>query len=1365
MVEKEKLAYLAREEGERLATEMLADMRARVQDRLGLKEAKEKGSVPAVSGATSAPVEAAAIAVPVKVATKKSAEAAIDSQTIKGKRARGDDGRNAKKGRAAKKDVPAVEVPSKSEWTIDKLLAEIPDGESFVLVKGRSTRRNYQRDGQYFLNSKKEIATDKVLEQLSSPGWTLERNIGKKDASGEFTPEEKEKISEILSTLTSRKEKFLKEIQEIGSFSDFEKLTQRLDAIAAQSNDKRTADMAPWFIAGASFRSLVKGLPEKVSEHLKKKTWEFEEEIGKVYFLKKEELSSIEERRLLQLFSDLELRTKGIIEEIEEISSFEELKKHEGSEDKTFYLTKFQDSFNEFEKEAALSSHRVVWLRFENKAVELTRKIVDAFDAKKIELEVKEKARKKAEDEEDVDKAHVGGTAHIEVPLASDYHIALPEVGETKMYVSDDTLYTLKRENITFYLVKTDGTLDGPYSEDEIRKRAADEKWTDTEEVDKAVPPAVTSIEPTMPVEAGLDAKVIELLPDGKAALYRGASGATVKVERVGNMYKIVDGDDDSGFIYDEDFIQSIAREEGWKETGEEVDKDTNPYIIRPHVERSEDHEDRDSHGTGGVFLTLRIGEEAEYLSNEDINYKVQKRKEGYFILIGEDWDGPHTKDVLKHKAEEEGWQVVEKLVELPMVDPVLDAMKKEIQERINNLKTEVAEFRQKYAETDYEKTSAWKTLKGFFRNITPEGGRDSDTEYWKSEYREKLTELKESELELIKVSGATGKELKDSMAGLLRYYVLEEGRALYDARTQVRLDRQGSLAKIWGKYEEKVKDYGKLNWKIKLAVSLGLLGLAGATGGASIIAKRVLSGSSAAVGIDMLLAKAGIAWENRSVNKSIEREIEKGMDIDRLSQFLDSEIKLVNRDLRGRKATAIFRKTSSFLLGVVVGSASSLIGAHHDVPPKGVPGGTPAPAPFAKLPPSGIKIPPVSPFTPPASFSGLNPIFESKIPGSLAEIESQVTGAPVPGPITQGIDHTPVVPGIGATVPTPDNPADPKIFQPDEKRIPDTPGVSPVPPSVDEEIPGKPPVSPDPKTNVPDEDLNKAVEDYKVKASDGKRGLWGILDKRLPANVPAGDKNRVIQSLENLMQQRLDGMSPAEQEAVGFPTGKIDMIQRGSMIRFDKLLDADEIKEAIDGTNFEAPETPKAIPVQASVENRTGVLDATDKTDSTPTQTDSVSEPDSERVEREARVLAEREKTYFTDPRTYLQENPERIGMFNNTLGKLRMGIFLTEDIQRLSDYDYAVNSQKLGMTKISSVLKDVAKFDKSAFASYDRAENPLHYSQMKELARFTVATEKAFGVKLAQVESGETINRYTQRMATLALRTGKSIPGFFKP
>jgi hypothetical protein len=753
-------------------------------------------------------------------------------------------------------------------------------------------------------------------------------------------------------------------------------------------------------------------------------------------------------------------------------------------------------------------------------------------------------------------------------------------------------------------------------------------------------------------------------------------------------------------------------------------------------------------------FRVLKNGEEQKYLAGDDTLFIVQKKKDGYyFVNDDESLTGPMTQDVMRHQAEAEGWRMIEQdpmvpeeqevapvaeaapvtpeilaAPEEPKEVPKVETLADTLQQKIDALKTEVAEFRYKYAEMDYEKTSAWKTLKGFFRNMTSNGEEDADTRYWASEYQSKLMELKNLELEQIKQEGLKGEELRERMAGVIQYYKYEQAAALYNDRTQVRMDRQGFIGKIWGAWEQGVKAYGKLPLFKKVMVGAALVGLSMATGGVGaagvLVLRRMISATGVAMATDAALAAFLDKKEQEKQAKDLKKEMDQLMDSafvsspeERLSGLLNEAIGDLNQKLQKKKLVALVRKAAAANVGLLGSIALSSAASHMIAGHEGVTGGH---APAASAP----------------------------------EAASSAPAASVP-------EHTPA---------------------------PSTEGVIP------EATPQEHVVS---------------FDRYEVTTEDGKRGLWGILEQHLPEDMlPQTEKSRIIQSLENAIQLKLDHMSPAELKAVGFPTGNVNNIYAGTQIDLGKLLTPDEVQSVMEGKNIVLPHTEIAAPVVES---------------SAPNHVPEVAQPSSPQPElRQPKPIfdtnplhngsagiaaaapdsALHEQVSFTDPKAYLREHPEALERYSGTLGRLRMGIFMLPptDGGVPMEYDYTLNGEKLGNTKIENVLRDLKRFDgalsgaqpeynpitnpiQHAIAEqvqearggssqgfwdslqYDRIKNPLHYDQMTALSKFLEASEKAFGKEMAKVEDGESIDHYTRRMATAALRMGKEIKGFYKP
>lgn len=746
-----------------------------------------------------------------------------------------------------------------------------------------------------------------------------------------------------------------------------------------------------------------------------------------------------------------------------------------------------------------------------------------------------------------------------------------------------------------------------------------------------------------------------------------------------------------------------------------------------------------DTSGEQYEFQVLKNGEEQQYLAHDDTLFIVRKKKDGYYFVDGDgELSGPVTQDVMRHQAEAERWRMIEAASavseeepeaapvaveaapvaeaapanpeapvspEVPKVETPADSS----QQKIDALRTDMEEFRYKYAEMDYEKNSAWKTLTGFFRNLRDNGQKDPDTEYWKSEYMSKLMELQNLELEQIKQEGLKGDELKERMAGMLRYYKIEQAAELYRDRTQVQIDKKGFVKKAWGTWEHIVKEYGKLSTPAKVFAGVALAGLSLSSGGAAalyiVAIRRAMGATGVAMTADALLA-ARAERKDKEKTEAHLAQFKEGFEVkdaevavEKFASLLKGEIEQLNNGLQKKKLETLRRKGLSLGIGVglVFGGsalASQVSGMmHHE---GAVAHTEPAAAPEAA----------------------------SSAPAAASAPEA-ASSAPA-----------------RAEVPSA------------------SPGVLP-------------------------QEFKVSFDRYQVTADDGKRGLWGVLEEHLPKDMlPQAEKNRIIQSLENVIQQKLDHMSAAELKEVGFPKGNINQIYAGTEIDLGKLLTPEEVQKVLEGQSVAASSLaegaervvsgavrahgvsaglPEPVLSTAEVKDQAGFEKLVQQ----------ASAPKSAPVFDTSHTEALIQKNIsFTDPKAYLAEHQGDqvvLGRYHSTLGRLRMGIFMMNPGEGgvPIEYDYTLNGEKLGGTKISQVLRDMKGFDKGIFQNldYDRVKNPLHYDQMKDLAKFLDATKQAFGPDMSQVEAGESIDQYTRRMATAALRTGKEIKGFYKP
>lgn len=936
-----------------------------------------------------------------------------------------------------------------------------------------------------------------------------------------------------------------------------------------------------------------------------------------------------------------------------------------------------------------------------------------------------------------------------------------------------------------------------------------------------------------------------EPLAEGAKASYISKKYGTERtVLRKGNVYYYTRGKDLSDVLrmnmaVSEKQIQEIALFEEWVALDPGMSTDVElPGASLRSGEKSE----------VGVFRPLAPGSTALYTTLLGKEIRVERDPVGDSYILFYPGKEPVPLDLagVEAVALREGWKYREVPVTSPKPENVPDTRK------LDELQALVDAERLAFVTMDYKQTSAWQRMKDFFgSNITKES-RSQDTESARQRYTEALNRLQDAQLAQLKTSGLEGQELRDRMAQMLHYYKYDERVNLFNYRNQVKIEHKNLPQRAISALEKIGRAYNALSPKKKLAIGgvflvtgagamiVGAGGLTAAMSGAALI-KRLITTSGLAVTVDVGVEK----WqEKRRFNKSEEEksgnldeigtvyENTKGEEhFNRLESILKRDIESLDQKFQSQKKQALYRRSAVFGTAVL-------------------------------------------------GMAGMGAAYASHISGASAlrpDISDQSTR-----------QVARMARGAASAVSSPDHAASGTPLSESVANLPDTeasgagtatetvrPGVS-----VDQVRAAAPAVAEAPGVSA-------LREVYTVSGDDGKKGLWGVLERRLPADF-SGDKNRAIASLQNAMRAKLDAMTPAERIKVGFsgtlPDGKVnlDLIRPKDQIDFGKLLTPKEIQSVLEGKAIASPRAVEAVakvaragatlstkpsldmfdqlkggsgalsraaahiadPNYTGQQPVSGVRGVVAASVSTPTPTPAsgvtvierptvtVIEPPTT-TEYPPRAMTYREKlarglvrpesqyddprlrgrmTYraltenrgvrypfdiqrapvsgvrsgvsavrgvletnnqavlenitLTDPKAYLLEHPEDLGRYNNTLGRLRMGIFMMNPAGEgvvSQAYDYTVNGEKLGGTSVSRVLKDMNGFQ-SGRLSYDRLRNPLHYDQMKELVKFVEACNKTLGPQFAQVEVGEDINHYTQRMATAALRTGKNIPGFFK-
>ncbi len=273
-------------------------------------------------------------------------------------------------------------------------------------------------------------------------------------------------------------------------------------------------------------------------------------------------------------------------------------------------------------------------------------------------------------------------------------------------------------------------------------------------------------------------------------------------------------------------------------------------------------------------------------------------------------------------------------------------------EKKMEDLRKRVDEARTNYAKEDYENTSKWVKLKNIFRGIKQ--GKSADSEYFQAQYNNALIDLHNAELAQVKQSQLQGNELHEALAGTLMYFKYDELVNVANERTRVRVENQGWPGKVLGVAEGIVRSYNKLSFGKKLrtaGVMWGLaLGLAGVTGGASLLARRMFAGVGAAVAYEGIMEKVSDKrsrskaekesaqkveeWERRySQNTEVslsEQEIEqREKDRERhLNKVFEEAIFSLDEKLQKKKRDALYRKTIA--LGAGLGSSYLATWAFH---------------------------------------------------------------------------------------------------------------------------------------------------------------------------------------------------------------------------------------------------------------------------------------------------------------------------------------------------------------------------------------------------------------------------------------------------
>ncbi|MFA5993798.1 MAG: hypothetical protein WC823_02445, partial [Parcubacteria group bacterium] len=195
-------------------------------------------------------------------------------------------------------------------------------------------------------------------------------------------------------------------------------------------------------------------------------------------------------------------------------------------------------------------------------------------------------------------------------------------------------------------------------------------------------------------------------------------------------------------------------------------------------------------------------------------------------------------------------------------------------------------------------------------------------------EYKMRLRELSDYEVNALRDGGLGEQELKAKMEELVKYFDTEEKTNLYEARTNART--KAWEGKLGGKVMEKAGDfvnwYRKQNVWAKSAVGMALT----ASGlGVAALGMRALGGAATGVGITAAFeARHRMQEKNKTETqrKEFTKQLEGKDAEDKLNALmgkLDAEINSYEGSLQNEKHQALRRRQLGVAVGVFIGSGA----------------------------------------------------------------------------------------------------------------------------------------------------------------------------------------------------------------------------------------------------------------------------------------------------------------------------------------------------------------------------------------------------------------------------------------------------------
>lgn len=480
-------------------------------------------------------------------------------------------------------------------------------------------------------------------------------------------------------------------------------------------------------------------------------------------------------------------------------------------------------------------------------------------------------------------------------------------------------------------------------------------------------------------------------------------------------------------------------------------------------------------------------------------------------------------------------------------------------------LEQRVEELRREFVEHDLEHAGMWQKLKRVFSKLEGDHTKTSEYQEKREAYTEALKLLQEERFKKLQseVRGKNEAEKWQIIEGHLRYFNIDERIRLYDTATEAKKDRedQGSF---WNRAKERMKGmvdgYRSLSWKQKLAISGMLAGatfLTAGTGGGAALAVAGAAAFKRSLGAAILFTTAeamGNKVFDKKDRKKAEQELQKNIEhvlVEEILRRTKSGGGVENRygalrDLLNQEIENIdqsFQKKKKRVARVKMGSFVAAIGL-------------------------------VSPAVTHAAETWFGGGHSVAVPGGAPA--AAVTPEQIPD-VNHAVEANAALPsseaqslGGAANLHTV---GEHSIIT--ESEAPETGSITGT-------------FSGFPETPI------------SVTEADSARGLWGILDRQLPASLTGVDRVRAIASMQNAIHNHLAGMSDTDiHQQFGFRSHDINVVHPGDKLNLHELIPQDQMESilqghdvvlapdahvALDGVHAEVPDPGISVPDHAIV-------------------------------------------------------------------------------------------------------------------------------------------------------------------------------------